>query len=104
MGARVVLIDYRAVLAAALADSESFGPLPFYGVEDVLLFACGVQRSGERVLLAGNPAFAGVVNLCDVAGRGGDVGAVVEFDEGFAVDETFNVDVGEGDEVGFFLC
>lgn len=100
-GAGVVGVDYAAVFAAPLADGEGFGPLAFDGVEDVFLFVGGVQRCGEGVLLARDPAFAGVVDFGSVAGGGGDVSAAVELDEGFAVDETFDVDVGEGDEVGF---
>ena len=77
--------------------------MAFYGVEDVFLFALGVQDGGETVLFTGNPAFAAVVYLCYVAGGGADVGTAVEFDERFAVDETFDVEGGERDEVGFII-
>ena len=66
--------------------------MAFHCVEDVFLFALGVQDGGETVLFAGYPAFAAVVYLCYVAGRGADVGTVVEFDKRFAVDEAFDVE------------
>lgn len=77
--------------------------MAFDGVEDVPFLAGGVEGGGEGVLLAGHPAFARVVYFGDVAGRGGDVGAIVELDEGLAVDEAFDVEGGEGDEVGFVV-
>lgn len=90
-------------MTAAGFDGEGVGPLTLDGVEDVFFFALRVQHGGEAVLFAGDPAFAAVVYFCYVARRGGDVGAAVEFDEGFAVDETFDVEGGEGDEVGFVV-
>ncbi len=90
-------------MAAAGFDGEGVGPLAFYCVEDVFLFACGVQDGGETVLFAGYPAFAAVVYLCYIAGGGGDVGTAIKFDERFAVDEAFDVEGGERDEVGFVV-
>ena len=63
----------------------------------------GVQDSCKAVLLARHPAFTAVVYFGDVARGRGDVGAVIELDEGFAVDETFDVEGWEGDEVGFVV-
>lgn len=97
VGAGVELIDDGAVFAATLAHGECFGPLSLDCVENFLLFACGVQRCGEAILLARNPPLAGVVYFCDVARGGGYIGAAIEFDEGLAIDEAFDVDVGEGD-------
>ena len=77
--------------------------MAFYSVEDIFLFALGVQNGGETVLFAGYPAFAAVVYLCYVAGGGGDVGTAIEFDKRFAVDEAFDVERGERDEVGFVV-
>lgn len=65
--------------------------MAFDCVENVFFFASGVECSGEAVLLPRDPTFAGVIDFGDVAGRGGDEGAVVELDEWFAVYETFNV-------------
>ena len=84
-------------------DGEIIGPLAFDGVKNVFFFPGGVERCGEGVLLARDPAFAGVVYFRDKAGGGGNVGAVVELDEGFAIYETFDVEGGEGDEVGFVI-
>ena len=81
-------------MAAAGFDREAIGPLAFDCVEDVFFFALGVQDGGETVLFAGYPAFAGVVYFCYVPRGGRDVGAGVEFDEGFAVDEAFDVEGG----------
>ena len=64
-------------MAAAGLDGEGIGPLAFYCVEDVSLFALGVQDGGEAVLFAGYPAFAAVVYLCYVARGGADVGTAV---------------------------
>ena len=44
-------------------DCEAVGPLAVDGIKDVLFFSCGIECCGKRVLLARNPAFAGIVYL-----------------------------------------
>ena len=87
----------------AVADGEAVGPLAGYLVQDLFLLAFRVQGGREAVLLAAQPAFAAVVDLGRVAGRGLDVGGFVELDEGTAVDESFDVQGWERDEVVFVV-
>ena len=89
--------------AAAFFDTEGVGPLAVDGVEGGFFGTLAVlpEGGGEGVFLAGEPAAAGVIDFADEAGRAGDVGEFFEFDEGGAVDEVFDVEGGEGDEVGF---
>lgn len=84
-----------------LLEGKVLGPLAFDGVEDLALAAARVEDGGEGIFLAGEPAFAGIVYAGDIASRGGDVGGGGQLDKGFTVDETFDVDVGESNEVGF---
>jgi len=58
---------------------------------------------GEAVLLARNPAFARVINLGYEATGGRNVRAVVKLDEGFAIDESFNVQGRNGYKIAFGL-
>jgi hypothetical protein len=60
-----------------ILDLPGVCPLSVGLVDNVLLFALGVEGSGEGVLLARNPALAAVVDLRGVACRGLDVGAAV---------------------------
>ncbi len=104
-GRRLVILDGEGfdLVLLAVADGETVGPLAGDLVEGLFLLACRVQGGGEAVLLAAQPSFAAVVDLGRVAGRGLDVGGLVQLDEGTAVDETFDVERRERDEVVFVV-
>lgn len=87
----VYCLGFLQTVATTGFDGEAVRPLALDCVEDVLFFAGGVEGGCEAVLLAGDPAFARVIDLGYVAGGGRDVGAVVELDKRFAVDEAFDV-------------
>lgn len=87
----------------AVADGEAVGPLAGDLVKGLFLLASRVQGGGEAVLLAAQPSFAAVVDLGGVAGRGLDVSGLVQLDERAAVDETFDVERRERDEVVFVI-
>jgi hypothetical protein len=86
-------------LCLAILNLPSLGPLSVCLVNDVLLLAFGVEDGGKRVLLAGHPAFAAVLDARSVAGAGLDVGAAVQLDVWGACNEAFDVQGREGDEV-----
>ena len=102
----IVCIHWHCFLQVATTtgfDGEVIGPLAFDGVKDVSFFPGRIEGCGEGIFLARDPAFAGVVYFRDKSGGGGDVGAIVELDERFAVNKAFDVEGGEGDEVGFVI-
>lgn len=106
-GLGTVALDWLGFLegtATACLDCKAVGPLSFDCVENILFLTSGIQSSGEAVLLTRDPAFTTVVDLRDKARGGGDVSAVVEFDEWFTVNEAFDMEGWEGDEVGFVVC
>lgn len=88
-------------LLGGIVDGEGARPLAVDRVYGVFLLACGRQRGGEGILFPREPAAAGVVDLGGEAAGGGDVRGLVQFDEGRAGPESFDVERREGDEVGF---
>jgi hypothetical protein len=95
----VLLLDGGDSLCLAILNLPSLGPLSVCLVNDVLLLAFGVEDGGKRVLLAGHPTFAAVLDARSVAGAGLDVGAAVQLDVWGACNEAFDVQGREGDEV-----
>jgi hypothetical protein len=76
--------------------------LPFGGEKGFFLLAGAVQACGEGVFLARYPAFARIVDLGYKA-RGRDyVTGFIQFDKGVPVEETFDMEGGKSDEIGFF--
>ena len=63
----------------------------------------GYRTAVKLFFLPDTQPFTAVVYFGDVARGRGDVGAVIELNEGLAVDETFDVEGWEGDEVGFVV-
>ena len=100
---RFYWLCFLQVTATTGFDGKTVGPLAVNGIEDVLFFPGRVERCGEGVLLTRDPAFARVVYFRDKARGGGDVGAIVELNEGLAVDEAFDVKGGQGDEIGLVI-
>lgn len=63
------------LLGAGILDRELVRPLALYGVKGLLLtLALLEQARGEGVLLAAQPALAGIVDLGDIAGAADDLG------------------------------
>lgn len=63
------------LLGAGVLDRELIGPLALYRVKGLLLaLALLEQARGEGVLLAAQPALAGIVDLGDIAGAADDLG------------------------------
>lgn len=91
--------------ALVQAEGEAVVPLALHAVDRVFVraFALLPHRGRERVPFSGQPALAGVVDLGDVAAAGGDVGVFFEFDIRGACYERFDVQSGQGDEIGFRL-
>lgn len=86
------------LLGPGILEHEPVGPLSLGGVQHVLATLLRQSR-GEAVLLAADPALAGIVNLCDVAGGGSDGGALVQLDVGRSVDDTLDMEGRKRDEV-----
>jgi len=74
------VVCVEVFLGAGIADSKVPCPLAVDGVED--LRGAGVFDEGgiEAVFLAGEPAFATVVNFGEIAGGGLDESGFVELD------------------------
>jgi hypothetical protein len=98
-----VAIHHLAVFLATSPNREAFIPLPVDGVEGVFLMALFVQDGVKAVFLPGYPAFARVVYLRYVARGGDDMSLAVELDEWVAVNQAFNVQGWDGDEVVFVV-
>lgn len=63
------------LLGAGVLDRELVRPLALYSVKGLLLtLALLEQARGEGVLLAAQPALAGIINLGDIAGAADDLG------------------------------
>jgi hypothetical protein len=90
-------------LGLAVLDLPSIGPLSIYLINDVLLLAFRIEDGRERVLLAGDPAFAAVIDARSVARGGLDVGAAVQLNVGRPCNEPFYVQGGECNEVVFVV-
>ena len=99
----VVGFDY---ILLGVLDREGVGPGAFRGVEDVafaLLFAVREDGGGEGVFRPPHPSAPAVVDSHRVARGGDDVAAFVQFDEGGAGDQAFDVEGWERDEVVFVV-
>lgn len=96
--------DFTAVLSfGTLTDGKAVGPLAVNCVERIFLLAGRVKSCGEAIFLTGEPAFAGIIYFSDITRGRGDVGALVQFNERISIDEAFDVEGREGDEVGFLI-
>lgn len=80
-------------------DLKVLGPLSGDVVDDILLLAGRVEGGGEGILLARDPALAGVVDLGGISSGRGDVCCALELDEGGAEEKAFNVQRRKGDEI-----
>lgn len=103
MSPGVECVNHRAVFAASFAYREGLWPLPFDRVKYFFLLSCWVHGGGEGILLPAHPSLTAIVDLGGEARGRGDVGAAIEFHKRFSVDKAFDVDIGEGDEVGFVV-
>lgn len=95
-GLCVVRVDE---LLMGVLDLKLVTPRTLGVVDDVLFLAVGIHGGGKGVLLAAQPALAGVIDARGEARAGDNVGRLVELDIWAAGDEALDVQGGEGDEV-----
>jgi len=101
---RVPRVDLRAALLALVHD-EGLGPLAVDAVQRARLRVGGaVQHRREAVLLAGQPAAAGVVDFGGEAARRLDEGVVVELDERRPAVQPLDVQRRQRDQVVFVVA